>query len=270
MTRVCYPEKVISTRTITPRPFGRPKIARIPKLQGAFGRARPPLKNPSTAKPSTHSNPVNFIDPDGQNPILAGLAVIGIYLELNYELSGQGQADRSFAIANANETRGRRPDAGLVQGLPPALNIGMMAMALPGATRSLSGVRATPAATKSYSALSSELSGTGSQAHHVVQNAAVRDLAGYSRAEAPCVGLRGSASTIGSEHYLATRVQMWNTMGGTLGDELQIAREALFAAGKSVGWVNQAIAESEGYFTSLGHTSSTPTLPVSGRGAPRP
>ena len=46
MTGLCYSEKVTSTRPLSPRPFGRPKTARIPQLRGAFGRARPPPQNP--------------------------------------------------------------------------------------------------------------------------------------------------------------------------------------------------------------------------------
>ena len=68
MTGLCYSEKVISTRSLSPRPFGQSKTPRFPQLRGAFGRARPPLKIPSTAKPFTHSNPTNYIDPSGLDP----------------------------------------------------------------------------------------------------------------------------------------------------------------------------------------------------------
>lgn len=52
-----------SLRTRSPRPFGR--SARISPLRGLRLGARPPLKNPSTAKPCTASYPTNYVDPSG-------------------------------------------------------------------------------------------------------------------------------------------------------------------------------------------------------------
>ena len=43
--------------------------------------------------------------------------------------------------------------------------------------------------------------------HHIIQNAAVRNLPGYSRSRAPTVELSSPSTLIGSDHYNATRAQ---------------------------------------------------------------
>ncbi|WP_224101122.1 RHS repeat-associated core domain-containing protein [Paraburkholderia caribensis] len=42
--------------------------------------------------------------------------------------------------------------------------------------------------------------------HHIIQNAAVRDVTDYSRSQAPAVQLNGPSTSVGSEHYIATQV----------------------------------------------------------------
>jgi hypothetical protein len=64
--------------------------------------------------------------------------------------------------------------------------------------------------------------------HHIVQDAAVRDLPGYRRGEAPAILLQGPANTRGTPHYHATQRQR-QYGGGTLGKEMRIAAEALIA-----------------------------------------
>jgi RHS repeat-associated protein len=59
-------------------------------------------------------------------------------------------------------------------------------------------------------------------AHHVIQDAAVRDLPGYDTNAAPGVQLEGPSTSVGSPHYEATQVQR-AAGGGTYADEQTIA-----------------------------------------------
>jgi hypothetical protein len=95
-------------------------------------------------------------------------------------------------------------------------------------------------------------------AHHVIQNAAVRDIPGYNRNLAPGVQLEGPPTTIGSQHYLATQAQR-AAGGGTYGTEREVAASALRAAGFSEEKVQQALKEADTYFQSIGVDSSTAT-----------
>jgi hypothetical protein len=95
-------------------------------------------------------------------------------------------------------------------------------------------------------------------AHHVIQDAAVRDLAGYDTLLARGVQLPGPSTAVGTPHYIATQIQR-QAGGGTLGAEMRIGYKALRQAGLSEAEARQAIAESEAYFNSIGATRSTPT-----------
>ncbi|RLP06332.1 hypothetical protein D7U36_13055, partial [Propionibacterium australiense] len=95
-------------------------------------------------------------------------------------------------------------------------------------------------------------------AHHIIQDAAARDLPGYSRGDAPAVQLEGPSTKVGSPHYKATQVQR-QPGGGTYGDERKIAEEALRAAGMSEEEIASNIARADSYFVDkLGVTSDTP------------
>jgi hypothetical protein len=87
--------------------------------------------------------------------------------------------------------------------------------------------------------------------HHVIQDAWARrqDIAGYSYWDAPAVRL-------GPEHQAVSDVQQlfragygWDT---TFEQELQLARDALQAAGFSPEQIDAAIQAAEQYFASLG------------------
>ncbi|WP_226906085.1 RHS repeat-associated core domain-containing protein [Propionibacterium acidifaciens] len=96
-------------------------------------------------------------------------------------------------------------------------------------------------------------------AHHIIQDAAVRDLPGYSRGDAPAVQLEGPSTEIGSPHYKATQVQR-QPGGGTYGDERRIAEEALRSAGMSDDDIASNISRADSYFmNNLGVTMDTPT-----------
>ena len=95
-------------------------------------------------------------------------------------------------------------------------------------------------------------------AHHVIQDAAVRDLPGYSSIEAPGVQLPGPASSPGSPHYLATQVQR-QAGGGTFGAERRIGYKALRKAGFSEGTARAIMAKVDDFFAKLGVGRDTPT-----------
>jgi hypothetical protein len=95
-------------------------------------------------------------------------------------------------------------------------------------------------------------------AHHVIQDAAVRDLPGYDSNLAAGVHLPGPSTLEGTPHFAATQVQRLPS-GGTYGAERQVAYCALRAPGYSESEAAQAIREADEYFGSIGVTETTPT-----------
>jgi RHS repeat-associated protein len=83
--------------------------------------------------------------------------------------------------------------------------------------------------------------------HHIIQNAAVRDLPDYSRDLAPAIQLAGPSTTPGTPHYAATQAQRLPG-GGTYGEERQIAYDALRAAGFSDAEAQAAVERADQYF----------------------
>ena len=90
------------------------------------------------------------------------------------------------------------------------------------------------------------------QAHHVVQDAAVAGLAGYSRLDAPAVSLSVS------DHYVATSVQRVGARG-TLASEYNVAVAALLATGMSPRQAQKEVKKARDYFESLGYGPETKT-----------
>ncbi|HKY26732.1 MAG TPA: RHS repeat-associated core domain-containing protein [Pyrinomonadaceae bacterium] len=95
-------------------------------------------------------------------------------------------------------------------------------------------------------------------AHHVIQDAAVRDLPGYSRSAAPAVHLPGPSTKVGSPHYCATRVQAQRG-GGTYGAERRIGYKAARRAGLSKSDARELIRAADDYFNGIGVNPRTPT-----------
>lgn len=94
--------------------------------------------------------------------------------------------------------------------------------------------------------------------HHIIQNAAARDLPGYNRDAAPAVQLRGPSTERGSPHYRATQTQR-EAGGGTYAAERRIGYKALRRAGVSEATARQLIEGADRYFQSIGVTPTTPT-----------
>jgi len=95
-------------------------------------------------------------------------------------------------------------------------------------------------------------------AHHVIQDAAVRDLAGYDTNAAPGAQLAGPASRRGTPHYAATQIQR-EAGGGTYAAERRIAYKALRRAGFTANEARATIHRADTYFRSLGVLPETRT-----------
>ena len=95
-------------------------------------------------------------------------------------------------------------------------------------------------------------------AHHVIQDAAVRDLPGYSTRAAPGVALPGPSTAVGSPHYIATQVQR-QAGGGTYAAERRIGYKGLRQSGYTKPDARQIISETDAWFQSIGVTPTTPT-----------
>ena len=94
--------------------------------------------------------------------------------------------------------------------------------------------------------------------HHVIQDAAVRDLPGYNKGSAIAVELPGPSTKVGSTHYEATQVQR-QSGGGTYGAERRIGYKAMRKAGIPQAQDRSIIRIVDEYFKSIGVKHSTKT-----------
>jgi hypothetical protein len=95
-------------------------------------------------------------------------------------------------------------------------------------------------------------------AHHVIQDAAVRDLPGYNTNAAPGIRLPGPSNVPGTPHHAATQVQR-QAGGGTYAAERRIGYKALRKAGVGIDEARSVIKGADAYFESLGVGPSTVT-----------
>lgn len=95
-------------------------------------------------------------------------------------------------------------------------------------------------------------------AHHVIQDAAVRDLPGYSTNAAPGIQLAGPSNVAGTPHNIATAVQR-QSGGGTYGAERRIGYKAMRRAGAPEGDARAAIGQADDYFRGIGVGPDTVT-----------
>jgi len=96
-------------------------------------------------------------------------------------------------------------------------------------------------------------------AHHIIQDAAMRDVPGYDRFDAPAVQLDGPSNVVGTEHYYATVAQR-RMGGGTYGAERGIAYMSLRKAGLSVDEAKAIVRGADKYvMDELGLTVDSPT-----------
>jgi hypothetical protein len=105
----------------------------------------------------------------------------------------------------------------------------------------------------------SELQAAGvKDKHHIIQDAAVRDLPGYNTDDAPAVEMPGPSTRVGTPHYNATQIQL-QAGGGTYAAELRIAYKALRVGGLSPNAARFLIGYANEYFASIGVNPSTST-----------
>lgn len=89
-------------------------------------------------------------------------------------------------------------------------------------------------------------------AHHIYQDAAVRELEGYSKNDALTVQVQGPPNKVGTVHYNLTQAQ--NILdGSTLGAERSIAYKSLRKGGFTVDQAKYLVREADKYFEDLGH-----------------
>jgi RHS repeat-associated protein len=96
--------------------------------------------------------------------------------------------------------------------------------------------------------------------HHIVQDAAVKGLPGYSYGNAPCIGLPGPPQDPTTPHGAASVAQRGCKGGGTLGKELAHAESVLGPAGASPAIAKTAAEFARVGFAAKGFGPSTPTL----------
>ena len=94
-------------------------------------------------------------------------------------------------------------------------------------------------------------------AHHVIQDAAARDIPGYDTAAAPGVQLPGPSSRRGTPHYRATHEVQRQRGGGSYAAERRIGYKALRVAGFSPEAARAAIASADVFFARLGITAES-------------
>ncbi len=195
------------------------------------------------------SDPVNYIDPKGELAFFAPL-LWGVFVQ------AAGGAAMDAAIDLGSQLLDSGGDIGCVNwgSVGGSALTGAAQGAAGGALGNLAKV-ARVARQGTYGSLRR----TGAKdAHHVIQDAAVRDLPGYSRSAAPSVELLGPATRVGSPHYNATQVQR-QAGGGTYAAERRIGYKALRKAGISKGQARGLIQVADDYFGSLGIRPSSPT-----------
>jgi hypothetical protein len=95
-------------------------------------------------------------------------------------------------------------------------------------------------------------------AHHIIQDASVKDVPNYKTNAAPGVQLPGPANKAGTPHNVATAVQRQRG-GGTYASERRIAYKSLRRAGLSRAEARRELRRADNYFRSLGLTPTTQT-----------
>jgi hypothetical protein len=95
-------------------------------------------------------------------------------------------------------------------------------------------------------------------AHHIIQDAAVKHLPDYDTHTAPGIQLPSPANVPGTPHYHATQVQRQGG-GGSYAAERRIGYKALRRGGLRREEARAAIARADVYFAHIGVGPHTPT-----------
>jgi len=194
------------------------------------------------------NNPMRYVDPDGKAVTVAAILALGWAA---FEIGSQIYDAYSTVETLADPEISAR-DKALVAGLFVA---GAIA---PGGGYS-SAAKATLGKADNVAPTIGQLRRSGqADAHHIIQDAAVRDLPGYSSNAAPGLRLPGPAGSAGTAHNIATRVQR-RAGGGTYAAERRIGYRAARRAGVSKEEARDAIRRADEYFESIGVTGETRT-----------
>lgn len=200
------------------------------------------------------NNPFKFRDPDGRLPVLDSTTI----LDVGYGLYDTGQllgavAAWGVGLATGNSALASEGAAGARASL---FNLGgsLVAAALPAVSAPMLRGGAEVASTTVGG-----LRAAGKKdAHHVIQDAAARELPGYNTNAAPGIQLAGPANVAGTPHNIATGVQR-QAGGGTYAAERRIGYKAMRRAGVSEGDARAAIGRADDYFGSIGVGPATIT-----------
>lgn len=184
----------------------------------------------------TYNNPVNLVDPDGNNPKL--LLDFGINLAIAYATEGKLNWSAVKGAAVDTVTDAFNPTAQFRK----AEKLAKIVKHSVGELRSLG----------------------RKDAHHIIQDAAAKKLPGYNTNAAPGVQLQGPANKKGTPHYKATQVQRQKGTG-TYASERRIGYKALRKAGFSKEEARTQIGHADEYFKGLGVTADTKMRPVRNR-----
>lgn len=198
-----------------------------------------------------NNNPIKYNDPDGR---YADLAIEVVSISLGAASLGNNLYEGNYGSA-AIDAGGIVADVllGIVPIIPGGVGIGIKA------SRQADELAAVAKSTVG------ELRAAGKKdAHHIIQDAAAKNIPGYKTNKAPGIQLEGPASTVGTAHHTATQVQR-QAGGGTYAAERRIGYKALRKAGVSRQDARQHIQNADDYFGGLGVTGSTSMRTVGNR-----
>ena len=215
------------------------------------------------------NNPLRYIDPDGHQTTESDVLALSQNPLVINGLIGVGKSIANVAIGAANagaEALGHpkheyfKPDddeqAAVMNTTDKVLIIGSL-LGGKGPANVVTADAEETAVVTGETVGSLRAAGRG-DAHHIIQDAAVRDIPNYDTDAAPGVALAGPANRRGTPHNAATRVQH-ERGGGTYAAERRIGYKALRRAGISREEARGHIQRADDHFRQLGVNGDTPT-----------
>lgn len=199
------------------------------------------------------NNPIRYTDPDGHViDTIADIAFIGYDI---YDIAKNGATVTSVLALGADVVGAVVPFA---TGLGTAVRAGHAIEA--GVHVAEAGVHGAEGARHAIDeGTVGELRAAGKQdAHHIIQDAAVKNVPGYNTNHAPGIQLPGPSTRPGAPHQAATAVQR-QAGGGTYAAERRIGSKGLRKAGLTPEQARRQIKRADEYFEGLGVTGDTVT-----------
>ena len=138
--------------------------------------------------------------------VITGLDIVGI-------VDPTGAADVLAAGLSSNKEIIRGAAASTAGLLPVAGDVAKIPKIAKGVNKILDGIKNVGGhMTATHRTLTKAKQ---NDSHHIIQDATVKDLPGYSRNNAPAVQLEGPANKVGTPHHAATQTQRSTAGGGT-------------------------------------------------------